>query len=89
MEFAGCLLFQASSRTLDFVDLTAAIEELEGLVIELTELGLRLRAPGMATDEDGLWELEVALRHLSARAGARADLLRRQIELVNEARRSA
>ena len=71
------------------MDLTAAIDELDGLVIELGELGERLRGPGMATDEDGLWELEVALRHLSARATARADLLRRQIELVNEHRRSA
>jgi hypothetical protein len=70
------------------MDLTAAIDELDGFVAELGELGSRLRAPDMATDEDGLWELEVALRHLSARAEVRADLLRRQIELVNEQRRN-
>lgn len=71
------------------MDLTAAIDDLDGLVAELGELGERLRAPGMAGDEDGLWELEVALRHLSVRAEARADLLQRQIELISQQRRSA
>ncbi|MGK2949660.1 MAG: hypothetical protein ACSLFP_13895 [Acidimicrobiales bacterium] len=71
------------------MDLTAAIDELDGLVAELSELGQRLRSPGMAGDEDGLWELEVALRHLGGRAEARADLLQRQIDLVSRQRRSA
>ena len=69
--------------------LTAAIDELDGLVAELGELRQRLAEPGVHADEDALWELEVALRHLSARAAARADLLGRQIELVSQQRRSA
>ena len=69
--------------------LTAAIDELEALVAELGDVRRRLAEPGVHADEDSLWELEVALRHLSVRAAARADLLRRQIELVNEQRRSA
>jgi hypothetical protein len=68
---------------------TAALVELDGLILELGELRTRLAHPVAAQDEDALWELEVAFRHLSARARARADLLRRQIELLNEQRRSA
>jgi len=68
---------------------TAAIAELDGLLVELSELRARLERPGTGTDEDALWELEVAFRHLAARAQARADLLRQQIDLVNEQRRSA
>ncbi len=68
---------------------TAAIAELEGLLRELSDLRARLERPGAGADEDALWELEVAFRHLGARAQARADLLRRQIELLNEQRRSA
>lgn len=71
------------------MDLTAAIDELDGLVAELSEVGQRLRSPGMEGDEDGLWELEVALRHLSVRAQARADLLQRQIDVISQQRRSA
>jgi hypothetical protein len=68
---------------------TAALVELDGLILELGELRHRLDSPAAGQDEDALWELEVAFRHLSARARARADLLRRQIELLNEQRRSA
>lgn len=68
---------------------TAALVELDGLILELGELRGRLAATSAREDEDALWELEVAFRHLSARAKARADLLRRQIELLNEQRRSA
>ena len=68
---------------------TAALVELDGLILELGELRTRLAGPSAREDEDALWELEVAFRHLSARAKARADLLRRQIELLNEQRRSA
>ena len=67
----------------------AGAEELDGLIAELTELRDRLARPDLVGDEDALWELEVALRHLSTRAEARADLLRRQIDLVNEERRTA
>ena len=68
---------------------TAALVELDGLILELGELRGRLAVTSTGDDEDALWELEVAFRHLSARAKARADLLRRQIELLNEQRRSA
>jgi hypothetical protein len=68
---------------------TAAIDELDALAAELTDLGRQLARPGLDGDEDGLWELEVALRHLSTRAAARADLLRRQIDRINQLRRSA
>ena len=68
---------------------TAALVELDGLILELGELRTRLAGPAAHDAEDALWELAVACRHLSARAKARADLLRRQIELLNEQRRSA
>ena len=73
---------------------TAALADLDGLLVELGELRARLQgqrrsATPAGDDEDALWELEVAFRHLGARANARADLLRRQIELLNERRRSA
>lgn len=68
---------------------TAAIDELEALASELTDLSSQLARPGLEGDEDALWELEVALRHLSARTSARADLLRRQIDRINQHRRSA
>jgi hypothetical protein len=68
---------------------TAAIDELEALASELTDLSRQLGRPGLEGDEDVLWEMEVALRHLSARSAARADLLRRQIERINQHRRSA
>ena len=68
---------------------TAAIVELDGLLQELTELRARLERPGVGTDEDALWELEVAFRHLAARAQGRAELLRRQIDLLNEQRRAS
>jgi hypothetical protein len=68
---------------------TAALVELDGLLLELGDLRARLDTPTDDLDEDALWELEVAFRHLSARATARAALLRRQIELVDHQRRSA
>jgi hypothetical protein len=68
---------------------TAALVELDGLLLELGDLRGRLDTPAEDLDEDALWELEVAFRHLSARATARAELLRRQIELVDHQRRSA
>lgn len=68
---------------------TAAIDELDALAAELSELREQLSRPGLDGDEDALWEVEVALRHLSARTAARADLLRRQIERINQHRRSA
>jgi hypothetical protein len=68
---------------------TPALAELDGLLVELGELRARLQAPAARIDEDALWELEVAFRHLGARATARADLLQREIELLNEQRRSA
>ena len=68
---------------------TPAIVELDGLLLELSELRARLERPGLGQDEDALWELEVAFRHLGARAQARADLLRRQIDVLNEQRRAS
>jgi hypothetical protein len=66
---------------------TAALADLDGLLRELGELRARLDAAPQ--DEDAVWELEVAFRHLGVRATARADLLRRQIERLNQQRRSA
>lgn len=67
---------------------TEALADLDGLLTELGALRSRLAADAGLGD-DALWELEVALRHLGSRATGRADLLRRQIELVNHHRRSA
>jgi hypothetical protein len=67
----------------------AAVDELDAMVAELTQLRWELARPGVEDDEDALWELEVALQHLSQRAAFRANLLRRQIELINAERRSA
>ena len=66
----------------------AALDELDALVAELQGLRAQLARPGLDADEDGLWELEVALRHLSTRTKLRADLVRRQIDRRGE-RRSA
>ena len=80
---------QAAAHTLSDMGMGASVDELDALVVELTELRTQLARPGVDADEDALWELEVALRHLSLRAAFRADLLRRQIERINEQRRSA
>ena len=45
--------------------------------------------PGADLGEEALWELEVAFRHLGTRATARADLLQRQIQLLNAQRRAS
>ena len=66
---------------------TAALADLDGLLRELG--GLRARLEAAVEDEDAVWELEVAFRHLGARATARADVLRAQIDRLNEQRRSA
>lgn len=80
---------QARARTVPRMTFTAAIDELDALAAELTDLSRELARPGLDGDEDALWEVEVALRHLSARTAARADLLRRQIDRINRHRRSA
>ena len=83
------MLLQASAAYAHHVRPTAAIVELDGLLQELSALRGRLEEPGVGADEDALWELEVAFRHLAARAQGRAELLRRQIDLLNEQRRAS
>jgi hypothetical protein len=64
------------------MDLRDSIDELDVLIVELTELRQALsHAELRGGPEDGLWEAEAGLRHLAARAEARARVLRRAIEL--------
>lgn len=67
----------------------AAIDELDALIVELQAIRAQLARPGLDADEEGLWELEVALRHVGQRTQLRADLLRRQIERQSGSRQSA
>ena len=69
--------------------LQAALDELDALVTELSALRDQLARPGFDADEEGLWELEVAMRHVGTRTLVRADLLRRQIERQVDQARSA
>jgi len=64
------------------MDLRDSIDELDVLIVELTELRQALsHAELRGGPDDGLWEAEAGLRHLAARSEARARVLRRTIEL--------
>lgn len=66
------------------VTLGASIDDLDGLIAELTEVRQRLSLAELrGVPEDALWEAETSLRHAAERASRRADLVRRAIELVN------
>jgi hypothetical protein len=62
--------------------LGASIDDLDGLIAELTEVRQRLSLAELrGVPEDALWEAETALRHTADRAVRRADVVRRAIEL--------
>ncbi len=72
------------------MQLRDSIDELDVLIVELTELRHALcRAELAGTPEDALWDAEARFRHLAERSGARARVLRRAIELEATPRRSA
>lgn len=67
--------------------LRASIDDLDGLIAELTEVRQRLsHADLRGVPEDALWEAETTLRHVASRAARRADLVRRTIEVLRERR---
>lgn len=71
----------------DGVTLGASIDDLDGLIAELTEVRQRLsHADLRGLPEDALWEAETTLRHLASRAAWRADAVRRTIDLLRERR---
>ena len=76
-------------RMLPSMRSTAAIAELDGLLLELGELRARLDRPGPVPTRTRSGSSRSAFRHLGVRAQARADLLRRQIERLNEQRRAS
>ncbi len=62
-----------------------SIDDLDGLIVELTELRqLLCRAEILGNPEDALWDVEVGLRHVAERADARSDTVRRAIDLLRK-----
>lgn len=57
-----------------------AVEEIEALSSELARLANVVDRAEVGATEDALWEAELGLLHVSRRAQARADDLRRVIE---------
>lgn len=64
-----------------------SIDDLDVLIAELTELRQELsHADLRGGDEDALWSVEAGLRQVAARASARATVVRRAIDLLNQHR---
>ncbi len=60
-----------------------SIDELDGLIAELTELRQQLsHAELVGHPEEALWDVDLGLRHVSKRAGSRADTVRRAIQVL-------
>jgi hypothetical protein len=71
------------------VILQDSIDELDGLIVELTELRQALcRAELQGNPEDALWDVDLGLQHVAARADARAATVRRAIQLLRQSRAS-
>lgn len=66
-----------------------SIDDLDGLIVELTELRQQLcRADLQGNPEDVLWEVDLGLRHVAEQAGARSATVRRAIHLLRHQRAS-
>jgi len=66
------------------------IDELDGLIVELSQLRQSLcRAELSGSTDNALWDAEAELRRVAGRAEARAQTVRRAIELrlADDARR--
>lgn len=60
-----------------------SIDDLDGLIVELTELRQQLcRAEIRGNPEDALWDVELGLRHVAERAEARSATVNRAIHLL-------
>jgi hypothetical protein len=82
-----CLQEYAVRRTVTRMNLRDSIDELDALIVEITELRQQMCRAELADDpESALWEAEVGLRHLARRAEARAQVVGRAIELVDHQR---
>ena len=67
-----------------------SIDDLDVLILELTELRQDLsRADLLGNDEDALWSVEAGLRQVASRAEARANIVRRAIDLISRQRGAA
>ncbi len=72
-------------RRLVGVILQDSIDDLDGLIVELTDLRQQLcRADLQGNPEDALWDVEVGLRHVARRAEARSATVRRAIQLLRQ-----
>ncbi len=82
------VLAVASGRAYaDGVHLRDSIDDLDVLIVELSELRQALcRADLAGSPEDALWDAEATLRHVGRRAEVRARVLRRAIDLGREGR---
>lgn len=68
--------------------LQSSIDDLDALIVELSDVRDRLERTGGEPDPEVLWQAETTLRHLGERATRRAVVLRRVIAVLRE-RRSA
>ena len=72
------------------VTLRASIDDLDALIVELTELRQALSVADLrGNPEDALWDAEARLRHVAERAQARAAIVRRAIDVLDRQRRIA
>lgn len=70
--------------------LRPSIDDLDLLIAELTELRQALSVADLrGNPDDALWDAEAGLRHVADRATARAAIVRRAIEVLNEQRNPA
>ena len=68
--------------------LQSSIDDLDALIVELSEVRERLARTGEQPDPEVLWQAETSLRHLGERATRRAVVLRRAIEVLRERRQA-
>jgi len=70
--------------------LRASIDDIDQLIVELTELRQQLSVADLrGNPADSLWEAEARLRHVSERAATRAAIVRRAIEVIDRQRNIA
>lgn len=87
---AVCLQELASGPSVNVMTLRDSIDDLDVLIAELTALRQELsHADLLGNDEDALWSVEAGLRHVAARAEARADVVHRAIEIFARDRGAA
>jgi hypothetical protein len=65
------------------VTLRASIDDLDVLIVELTELRQALSVADLhGNPDDALWDAEARLRHVAERATTRANIVRRAIDVL-------